>query len=57
MVKRTVGGMATSAVEGMKKRIGANATTAATSSGSEWIKSLLGKKQFRIPCVDVQVML
>ncbi|KAK3701559.1 hypothetical protein LTR37_015413 [Vermiconidia calcicola] len=54
----TGGSLASAALEGVKRRaVGENPGVAANGNGFEWLRSLLEKRQFRIPCVDVIVRL
>jgi len=57
-INGTGGSLASAALEGVKRRMGGgHATTPSNSNGFEWLRSLVDKKQFRIPCVDVIVRL
>ncbi|KAL2350439.1 hypothetical protein BJ546DRAFT_117766 [Cryomyces antarcticus] len=54
-INDTMVSLAGAALEGVKRRT--TPTPIANGSGAEWMKSLLGKKEWRIPCVDVLVRL
>ncbi|KAK3709591.1 hypothetical protein LTR37_010812 [Vermiconidia calcicola] len=54
----TGGSLTSAALEGVKRRaVGESPGVAANGNGFEWLRSLLEKRQFRIPCVDVIVRL
>lgn len=57
-INGTGGSLGSTAMEGVKRRMGEGATNATVSgSGFELVRGILDKKQFRIPCVDVVVRL
>lgn len=57
-INGTGGSLASAALECARKRVsGGSASSSASGSGFEWLRSLLEKRQFRIPCVDVLVRL
>jgi len=54
------GSLASSALEGAKRRLGlglAGARGEWTGIGVEWLRSLLGRREWRLPCVDVYIRL
>lgn len=52
------GSIASGVLEGARKRLSNESYDGpALASGFEWFRSLLEKRQFRIPCVDVLVRL
>ncbi|EMC96717.1 hypothetical protein BAUCODRAFT_148281 [Baudoinia panamericana UAMH 10762] len=55
-INGTGGSIASAAMEGVKRRLSGGHTSPATT-GFEWLRGILEKKQFRIPCVDVVVRL
>lgn len=57
-INGTGGSLASAALDGVKKRVtNGGSGAAATSSGFEWLRSVLGRRGFSIPCVDVAVRL
>lgn len=63
-VNTTVTALASAAFEEAKRRISPNELPAAngqemewTGIGLEWLRSLLGKREWTLPCVDVKVRL
>lgn len=64
MMRTTVTAVAGALVEEAKRRVlgeAASATTAHdrewTGLGLEWLRSLLGRREWRVPCVDVVIRL
>ena len=45
------------AVEAAKKKMNVNVEMQTQISAAEWLKELLGKKEWRIPCIDIAVRL
>ncbi|KAF2640962.1 hypothetical protein P280DRAFT_399511 [Massarina eburnea CBS 473.64] len=43
-----------SAAEGLRERV-AGVTEQNSEAGYEWVKGLVGKKEWRVPCVDVLI--
>ena len=57
-INGTGGSLASAALEGLKRKgPDTNASAQLSGSGFYWLRSVLEKKQFRIPCVDVIVRL
>jgi len=65
-VNSTTKALAGAAVEGVQQRFALNETTTGataadeqewTGVGLEWLRSLLGRREWTIPCVDVKVRL
>ncbi|CAK3974955.1 hypothetical protein CB0940_02592 [Lecanosticta acicola] len=62
-VNGTGGSLASAAMESVKRRIegesgpAAAATVPNAINGFEWLRSVLEKRHFRIPCVDIIVRL
>ena len=63
-VNTTTKALAGAAVEEVQRRFAHNGTAAAesmpeewTGIGLEWLRSLLGRREWTIPCVDVKVRL
>lgn len=57
-INGTGGSLASAAMESVKRRAaGGNDGAQVSGSGFEWLRSLIEKRQFRIPCVDVIVRL
>lgn len=61
-INGTGGSLASAAIEGVKKKMASgigspSAGIMSSGSGFEWFRSLLEKRQVRIPCVDVIVRL
>lgn len=63
-VNTTTKALAGAAAEGVQRRFALNETAAATADdqkwtgvGLEWLRSLLGRREWTIPCVDVKVRL
>ncbi len=54
-INNTATALAGAAVEEVQRRI--NVRTEWTGLGVEWIRSILGKKEWRVPCVDVLIRL
>ncbi|KAI9840920.1 MAG: hypothetical protein M1838_003856 [Thelocarpon superellum] len=52
---QTVAAVATAAVEEVKRRI--HLRPEWTGLGVEWIRSLLGRREWRVPCLDVHIRL
>lgn len=51
----TMVSMAQSALNGFKRR--STVEEQSTISGAQWLKELFGKKEWRIPCIDVAIRL
>lgn len=65
-VNSTTKALAGAAVEGVQRRFALNETASTTGAadgqewtgvGLEWLRSLLGRREWTIPCVDVKVRL
>lgn len=65
-VNSTTKALAGAAVEGVQRRFAHNETASTTGAadgqewtgvGLEWLRSLLGRREWTIPCVDVKVRL
>lgn len=54
-VNSTLTSIAQSAVQGLKRR--AEIDPQPSISGAEWLKGIFGRKEWRIPCLDVAVRL
>lgn len=55
-MNNTVGALAEAAAEEAKRRLGSSRSEW-TGIGLEWLRSLLGKREWRVPCVDIYVRL
>jgi hypothetical protein len=53
-INQTVGDMAGVVADEARKRV---ERTEWTGLGVEWLRSLLGKREWRVPCVDIYVRL
>lgn len=53
-VNNTAQSLIKSTVEGIREK-GAGASEASNGVNYEWVKGLVGKKEWRIPCLDVLV--
>jgi hypothetical protein len=54
-INNTVAALAGAAVEEIKRRVEPQAEW--TGIGVEWVRSLLGRREWRVPCVDVLIRL
>lgn len=54
-VNSTASALAAAALEEAKKQLAIRAEW--TGIGVEWLRSLLGRREWKIPCVDVNVRL
>jgi hypothetical protein len=54
-LNNTAAALATAALEEAKRRIAMRAEW--TGIGVEWLRSLLGRREWRLPCVDVYIRL
>lgn len=54
-VNNTAAALVGTAFEQAKRRLGTR--TEWTGIGVEWLRSLLGKREWRLPCLDVNVRL
>jgi hypothetical protein len=54
-LNKTAAALAGAALEELKKRT--DIRTEWTGIGLEWMRSLLGRREWKLPCVDVQVRL
>ncbi|KAI9789292.1 MAG: hypothetical protein M1833_002434 [Piccolia ochrophora] len=54
-VNNTAAALASAAMEGLKRRIDFRPEW--TGIGLDWMRSLLGKREWRVPCVDVLLRL
>ncbi len=55
VINETAAALAGAAIEEVKKRVEIRPEW--TGIGVEWIRSFLGKKEWRLPCVDVLIRL
>lgn len=54
----TAKGLAGAALEGAQQRLGVESKPEEwTGVGLEWLRSLLGRREWTLPCVDVKVRL
>jgi hypothetical protein len=51
----TAHAVARAAVEGVKARVGLGSGSASEGQSYEWVKGLVGKKEWRIQCLDVLI--
>jgi len=54
-INNTAAALTGAAIEEVKRRM--EVRTEWTGIGVEWIRSLLGKREWRVPCVDVLIRL